>query len=132
MDSLTNFIDSHSLKVKLSSDSSHAFARAIEEGRAKYKKLAGPALLLGAFCMAVKALIASKIALALSLFRHGGHSAGLLARVTGNSMGGGIASGAQQAGWTSGTGVAAQYPYARTYDIAQDLAYNTYVRPQKY
>lgn len=147
MDSLTNFIESHSLEVKFPKESSQAVARAIEEGRGKLKKVAGPLLLAfgaklialvplflgGLIFLAVKALIVSKIAFVLAAIlgiqKFGGHAGGLglLSKVTQGGLGGGWASGAQSAGWTSsGTGVAQQYPYARTYDNAQDLAYNAY------
>lgn len=146
MDSLTNFIESHSLEVKFPKESSQAVARAIEEGRGKLKKVAGPLLLAfgaklialvplflgGLIFLAIKALIVSKIAFVLAailgLQKFGGHAGGLglLSKVTQAGLGGGWQSGAQSAGWSSGTGVAQQYPYARTYDNAQDLAYNAY------
>lgn len=156
MDSLTNFIGSHSLEVKFPKESSQAVARAIEEGRGKLKKVAGPLLLafgaklvaliplfLGALIfLAIKALIVSKIAFVLAAIlgfqRFGlggglggvGGTLGLLSKVTNGGLGGaGWNNGGQPAaGWSSGTGVAANsaYPYARTYDNAQDLAYNAY------
>lgn len=160
MDSLTNFIGSHSLEVKFPKESSQAVARAIEEGRGKLKKVAGPLLLafgaklvaliplfLGALIfLAIKALIVSKIAFVLAAilgfqrfgingfgfngFGNGFGGAagplGFLSKVTNGGLGGAGWNAAQPAGWSSGTGVAAQYPYARTYDNAQDLAYNAY------
>ena len=145
MDSLTNFIESHSLEVKFPKESSEAVARAIEEGRGKLKKVAGPLLLAfgaklialvplflgGLIFLAIKALIVSKIAFVLAAilgFQKFGGGAGGLGLLSSklSGLGGGWQSGAQSAGWSSGTGVAQQYPYARTYDNAQDLAYNAY------
>lgn len=148
MDSLTNFMESHSLEVKFPKESTQAVARAIEEGRGKLKKVAGPLLLAfgaklialvplflgGLIFLAIKALIVSKIAFVLAAIlgfqKFGGGAGaglGLLSKVTGGGLGGGWQSGAQSAGWSSGTGAGvAQYPYARTYDNAQDLAYNAY------
>lgn len=132
--------------MKFPKESSQAVARAIEEGRGKLKKVAGPLLLAvgaklvalvplflgGLIFLAIKALIVSKIAFVLAailgLQKFGGHAGGLglLSKVTQAGLGGGFGSSAQSAGWSSGAGVAQQYPYARTYDNAQDLAYNAY------
>lgn len=149
MDSLANFVESHSLEVKFPKEASQSVARAIEEGRGKLKKVAGPLLLAfgaklialvplflgGLIFLAIKALIVSKIAfvlaaiLGLQKFGGGGAGLGLLSKVTGAGAGaglGGWSSGAQTGGWSSGSGIASQYPYARNYDTAQDLAYNAY------
>lgn len=149
MDSLTNFVESHSLEVKFPKETTQAVARAIEEGRGKLKKVAGPLLLAfgaklialvplflgGLVFLAIKALIVSKIAfvlaaiLGLQKFGAGGAGGlGLLSKVTGGGAGGlsGWSSAAPSAGWSSGSGIASQYPYARNYDNAQDLAYNAY------
>lgn len=150
MDSLTNFVESHSLEVKFPKETSQQFARAIEEGRGKLKKVAGPLLLAfgaklialvplflgGLIFLAFKALIVSKIAfllaavLGLQKFGGGGGGLNLLSKVTGGAGAGvgtgGWASGAQSGGWSSGSGLSSQYPYARNYDNAQDLAYNAY------
>lgn len=64
VNSLENFIDSHSLQVKFPK----YIGRAIEEGRKKKKKL----LATLAFAIALKALILAKIAL-LSHFMKGHH-----------------------------------------------------------
>lgn len=139
-------MESHSLEVKFPKESSQAVARAIEEGRGKLKKVAGPLLLAfgaklialvplflgGLIFLAIKALIVSKIAFVLAAilgiqkFGGGGGGLGLLSKVTSAGLGSGWPSSAQSAGWSSGTGAAQQYPYARTYDTAQDLAYNAY------
>lgn len=151
MDSLANFVESHSLEVKFPKETSQAVARAIEEGRGKLKKVAGPLLLAfgaklialvplflgGLIFLAIKALVVSKIAfvlaaiLGLQKFGAGGGGLGLLSKVTGGAGGtGGLSgwsSGGQSgAGWSSGSGLSSQYPYARNYDNAQDLAYNAY------
>lgn len=149
MDSLTNFVESHSLEVKFPKETTQAVARAIEEGRGKLKKVAGPLLLAfgaklialvplflgGLVFLAIKALIVSKIAfvlaaiLGLQKFGAGGAGGlGLLSKVTGGGAGGlsGWQSATPSAGWSSGSGIASQYPYARNYDTAQDLAYNAY------
>lgn len=144
MDSLTNFAESHSLEVKFPKDTTQQVARAIEEGRGKLKKVAGPLLLAfgaklialvplflgGLIFLAIKALVVSKIAfvlaaiLGLQKFGAGGSGLGLLSKVT-NGVGG-WSSGGQTAGWSSGSGISSQYPYARNYENAQDLAYNAY------
>lgn len=152
MDSLANFVESHSLEVKFPKETSQQVARAIEEGRGKLKKVAGPLLLAfgaklialvplflgGLIFLAFKALIVSKIAfvlaavLGLQKFGAGGGGLNLLSKVTGGGVGGGVggaggwSSGAQSGGWSSGAGLGSQYPYARNYDNAQDLAYNAY------
>lgn len=145
MDSLTSFIDSHTLEVKFPKDASQGLARAIEEGRGKLKKVAGPLLLAfgaklvaliplflgGLIFLAIKALVVSKIAfvlaaiLGLQKFGSAGSGLNLLGKVANGVQG--WSSGVQGAGgWSSGTGIGSQYPYARNYDNAQDLAYNAY------
>lgn len=148
MDSLTNFVESHSLEVKFPKETSQTVARAIEEGRGKLKKVAGPLLLAfgaklialvplflgGLIFLAIKALVVSKIAfvlaaiLGLQKFGAGGAGGlGLLSKVTNGVGGGGWSSGASTNGWSSGSGISSgQYPYARNYENAQDLAYNAY------
>ena len=145
MDSLTNFAESHSLQVKFPKEASESVARAIEEGRGKLKKIGGPLLLAfgaklialvplflgGLIFLAIKALIVSKIAFLLAAvlgfqkFGAGGGGLGLLSKVT-NGVGSGWSSGAQTGGWSSGSGLSSQYPYARNYENAHDLAYNAY------
>lgn len=144
MDSLTNFMESHSLEVKLPKETPQQIARAIETGRGKLKKLAGPLLMTlaiklisfvplflgGLIFLAIKALVVSKIAFILAAilgfqkFGAGGSGLNLLSKVS-NGVGG-YSSGASTTGWPSGSGISAQYPYARNYDTAQDLAYNAY------
>lgn len=147
MDSLTSFIESHTLEVKFPKDASQEFARAIEEGRGKLKKVAGPLLLAfgaklvaliplflgGLIFLAIKALVVSKIAfvlaaiLGLQKFGSGGGGLGLLGKVANGVQGWSGAGAGGSGGWSSGaTGLGTQYPYARTYDNAQDLAYNAY------
>lgn len=145
MDSLTNFIESHSLEVKFPKETSQQVARAIEEGRGKIKKFVGPLLLAfgtkliafvplflgGLIFLAIKALVVSKIAFILAAilgfqkFSAGGGGLGLLSKVT-NGVSGGWPSGASNSAWTSGSSLSQQYPYARNYENAQDLAYNAY------
>lgn len=144
MDSLTNFANSHTLEVKFPKETTQHVARAIEEGRGKLKKVAGPLLLAfgaklialvplflgGLIFLAIKALVVSKIAFILAAilgfqkFGAAGNGLGLLSKVT-NGVGG-WSSGAQTNGWSSGSGISQQYPYARNYENAQDLAYNAY------
>lgn len=127
------------MELKFPKETSHDFARAIEEGRGKLKKFGGPLLLAfgaklialvplflgGLVFLAIKALIVSKIAfvlaalLGLQKFGTGGSGFGLLGKVANGFSG-------NNAGWSSGAGIASQYPYARTYDNAQDLAYSAY------
>lgn len=146
MDSLTSFIDTHSLELKFPKETTQEVARAIETGRGKLKKFAGPLLLAlgtklialvplflgGLIFLAVKALVVSKIAFILAavlgLQKLGAGSSGLnLLGKLGNGVQGWSQGSPSSAGWTSGTGgVAQQYPYARNYDNAQDLAYNAY------
>ncbi|XP_053681923.1 uncharacterized protein LOC128732657 [Sabethes cyaneus] len=104
-----------------------------------------PLLLGGVALLAVKALFVSKIALVLALVLaakkflggavDGASTLGLLSKAVGGggaglgaAVGGGAAapaaagwSGAGASGWSQGN---AQYPYARSYDTAQDLAYS--------
>lgn len=151
MDSVTSFLDTHSLEVKFPKETSQEVARAIEEGRGKLKKIGGPLLLAlgaklialvplflgGLVFLAVKALVVSKIAFVLAailgLQRFGGAGAGnglgLLGKVANGVQG--WSSGAQGSqGWAS-TPVGSSYPYARNYDNAQDLAYNAYSGEQQ-
>ncbi|KFB51857.1 AGAP003465-PA-like protein [Anopheles sinensis] len=103
-------------------------------------------LFLGAVALlAVKALLVSKVAfvmaavLAAQKFLGGGAGGSplnLLSKVAGGGSGGAVVGGGASAGaggWSSGasaggwsnTGAAsAQYPYARSYDTAQELAYS--------
>lgn len=119
MDSLVNFFDSHSLEVKLPTESTQFFARAIEERRKKKKML--PAL---ALALAIKALILAKLAL-LSKFckgggGHKGHYHAGYVKVVGNEAG------AAQTELSPSPSFAEQYLYDRGYDSGQDLAYNAY------
>lgn len=145
MDSLTNFLESHSLEVKFPQETTQEVARAIEEGRGKLKKLAGPLLLAvgaklialvplflgGLIFLAVKALVVSKLAFVLAailgLQRLGSGAGGLnlLGKVANGVQG--WSSAAQPApAWPSTSNVGSSYPYARTYENAQDLAYSGY------
>ncbi|XP_055616041.1 uncharacterized protein LOC129762080 [Toxorhynchites rutilus septentrionalis] len=109
-----------------------------------------PLLLGGVALLALKALFVSKIALVLAVILavkkfvggavEGASTLGLLSKAVGGAAAGagalgsaalaGGASGAGGSGWASGGGASgwnqggAQYPYARSYDTAQDLAYN--------
>lgn len=65
----------------------------------------------------------------VKLFFHlgsGGGAAGGYAN-GGGSSGGGYASSGGSSGWSSGSG-SSSYPYARSYDEAQDLAYSAHVQ----
>lgn len=151
MDAFSSFIESHSLEVKFPKETSQEVARAIEEGRGKLKKFITPLLLAfgaklvslipiflgGLVFLAVKALVVSKIAfvlaalLGLQKLGAGGSGLNLLGKVVNGaqswSSGGGGGAAVQNTGWSSGAGVASQqYPYARTYENAQDLAYHAY------
>lgn len=119
VDSFANFMDSHSLVVKLPKESSQAVARAIEEGRIIKKKHI-PKL---ALALALKALLLAKIAL-LSHFckKGGGHKHAGYVKLVG---GGGNENGAQTE-LSPGTSYAEQYIYDRAYDRAHDLAYNAH------
>lgn len=59
----------------------------------------------------------------------GGGSAGNYANSGSSGSGGYASSGSQAGGWSSGSGNAA-YPYARSYDEAQDLAYSGHVQTE--
>lgn len=109
-----------------------------------------PLLLGGVALLALKALFVSKIALVLAIILavkkfvggavEGASTLGLLSKAVGGAAAGagalgaaalgGGAAGAGGSGWASGGGAngwnqgGAQYPYARSYDTAQDLAYN--------
>lgn len=70
MNSLANFIYSHSLEVTFPKESSQAFSRAIEVERDKLKKNKHsflPALAL-ALALVLKALLSAKLALGLVLY----------------------------------------------------------------
>lgn len=148
LESASNFMGTHNLQFKLPAETTVNMARAIEEGRGKLKKIAGPLILAvgaklialipiflgGLALLAVKALVVAKIALVLAAVlgfqKFAGSSGGglnLLSKVSGGGGGQqsyGAPAGGSGQGWSSGAGVAsAQYPYARSYD-AQDLAYN--------
>ncbi|XP_058116800.1 uncharacterized protein LOC131288532 [Anopheles ziemanni] len=103
-------------------------------------------LFLGAVALlAVKALLVSKVAfvmaavLAAQKFLGGGAGGSplnLLSKVAGGGSGGAVvgggasagaggwSSGASAGGWSNGGAASAQYPYARSYDTAQELAYS--------
>lgn len=146
VDSLTNFMDSHSLSVKFPQETTQEVARAIEEGRGKLKKLGGPLLLAigaklvaliplflgGLIFLALKALVVSKIAFVLAAILGlsklgggvgGGLGGGLLGKVS-NGLGW-PSTNQQSSGWSSGS-AGASYPYARNYETGQDLAYQAY------
>lgn len=59
----------------------------------------------------------------------GGGSAGNYANSGSSGSGGYASSGSQAGGWSSGSGNSA-YPYARSYDEAQDLAYSGHVQTE--
>lgn len=118
MDLLANFLDSHSLEVKLPAESTQFFARAIEERKKKKHHMGAIALAL-----AIKALILAKLAL-LSKFCKGGggkghYTAGYV-KVVGNEAN------AAQTELSPSPTFAEQYLYDRGYDSGQDLAYNAY------
>lgn len=146
LESASNFMGTHNLQFKLPAETTVNMARAIEEGRGKLKKIAGPLMLAvgakllalvpiflgGLALLAVKALVVAKIAFVLAAvlgFQKfaGGSGGGLnfLSKASGaGQQSYGAPAGGSAQGWSSGNGVAsAQYPYARSYD-AQDLAYS--------
>lgn len=101
-----------------------------------------PLFLGGLVLLATKALFVAKIAFllaaALGFSKLGGSGAsGLLSKFTGAGSNGAESQGWSNAGssqgWSSGnagssqgwsSGASASYPYARSYDVAQELAYN--------
>ncbi|EDS33699.1 conserved hypothetical protein [Culex quinquefasciatus] len=107
-----------------------------------------PLLLGGVALLAIKALVVSKIALVLAVVLavkkflggavEGASTLGLLSKAVGGAAAGALGAGALAGagaaaggqGWSSGAGASgwsqgnAQYPYARSYDTAQDLAYS--------
>ncbi|XP_052868008.1 uncharacterized protein LOC128273974 [Anopheles cruzii] len=103
-----------------------------------------PLFLGGVALLAIKALLVSKVAFVLAavlaaqkfLGGGGGSPLNLLSKVAGGAsagLGGGVAagggaggwsSGAATSGWSNGGAASAQYPYARSYDTAQELAYS--------
>lgn len=113
-----------------------------------------PLFVVGLALLSFKALVIAKIALLLALglalakgIGSAGSGLGLLGKVAGGGAGGllgGLGSlgslaggsagvsnggyaGGSSAGWsTSGSGASAGYPYARSYDEAQDLAYSAH------
>uniref|UniRef100_A0A182VS86 Uncharacterized protein n=1 Tax=Anopheles minimus TaxID=112268 RepID=A0A182VS86_9DIPT len=107
-------------------------------------------LFLGAVALlAVKALLVSKVAFVMAavlaaqkfLGGGGGSPLNLLSKVAGGSSGGvvgggasagagGWSSGASAGGWSNTGAASAQYPYARSYDTAQELAYSAQVPSQ--
>lgn len=118
---MANLFDTHSLEVKLPTEGTQFFARAVEE-RHKKKKLL-PAI---ALALAVKALIMAKMALFNKFCKGGGHKghyhAGYV-KVVGNEAG------AAQTELSPSPSFAEQYLYDRGYDSGQsgqDLAYNAY------
>ncbi|CRK87110.1 CLUMA_CG000871, isoform A [Clunio marinus] len=168
LDTLNNFLASHTLQFKFPADTTQEVSRAIDEGRGKLKKLIGPLLMgligkkmlaivpifiVGLALLAFKALVVSKIALLLAVVllvskiaggggSGGGGGLGILGKVAGLSggLGGGLLGGGSSGGyansaataggygggsqgWSSGGG-GGSYPYARSYDVAQDLAYS--------
>lgn len=140
VNSFATFLDSHTMEVKFPQESSQEVARAIEEGRGKLKKVAGPLLLAfgaklialiplfigGLVFLAFKALVVSKIAFVLAallgLQKFGSATGGfnLLGKVVNSGWGSGLPS-----SWAAGS-LGSQYPYARTYENAQDMAYSAY------
>uniref|UniRef100_A0A182JGW0 Uncharacterized protein n=1 Tax=Anopheles atroparvus TaxID=41427 RepID=A0A182JGW0_ANOAO len=102
-------------------------------------------LFLGAVALlAVKALLVSKVAFVMAAVlaaqkflggAGGGSPLNLLSKVAGGSSGGAVgggaavggggwSSGASAGGWSNTGAASAQYPYARSYDTAQELAYS--------
>lgn len=130
LDAASNFMKTHTLEVKFPKEMTAGFARSIEEGRGKVKKMMGPlALAIGAklvamipiflgglVLLATKALVVAKIAfvLAASLAAQkfigaGGSGFNLLSKFAGAGAGAGTGSVAQgwastgnQAGWSTG------------------------------
>lgn len=116
MESMGNFFSSHSLIVRLPTEDSF-LGRAIKELRhKKHKKHWMPQL---ALALAVKAL--ALVLLQKFCKGGGGHSGGLVKLV--DNGGGAVAAQTEMSG---ATGFAEQYPYSRTYDRAQNMAYNAY------
>lgn len=113
MESMANFFGSHSLIMKFPTENSF-LGRAIKALRHKKHKKHWMAQL--ALALAVKALILTL----MSKCKGGGHSGGLVKLV---DNGGGAAA---QTDMNAATGFAEQYPYSRTYDRAQNMAYNAY------
>lgn len=140
VNSFATFLDSHTMEVKFPQESSQEVARAIEEGRGKLKKVAGPLLLAfgaklialiplfigGLIFLAFKALVVSKIAFVLAallgLQKFGTATGGfnLLGKVVNGGFGSGL-----PGSWAASS-LGSQYPYARTYENAQDMAYSAY------
>ncbi|XP_035777566.1 uncharacterized protein LOC118458805 isoform X1 [Anopheles albimanus] len=108
-----------------------------------------PLFLGGVALLAVKALLVSKVAFVLAailaaqkfLGGGGGSPLNLLSKVAGggsSGVSGGVAaggaggwsSGAASSGWSNAGAASAQYPYARSYDTAQELAYSAQVPAQ--
>ncbi|XP_050082911.1 uncharacterized protein LOC126569694 [Anopheles aquasalis] len=108
-----------------------------------------PLFLGGVALLAVKALLVSKVAFVLAailaaqkfLGGGGGSPLNLLSKVAGggsSGVSGGVAaggaggwsSGAASSGWSNAGAASAQYPYARSYDTAQELAYSGQVPAQ--
>ncbi len=111
-----------------------------------------PLFVFGLGFLSVKALIIAKIALILALSLSGfsgfgglggGSPLGFLGKVAGGGLGGGLgllgsgvasgaataggyAGGAASNGWSSTGAAGSTYPYARSYDDAQDAAYSAH------
>ena len=98
-----------------------------------------PLLLIGVKFLAIKALVTAKIAFILAAMlimnkMFGGAASGtsplnLLSKVAGG-IGGGASVGTTAAGWSNAGAPSAQYPYARSYEDAQELAYSAQVPQQ--
>ncbi|XP_061391089.1 uncharacterized protein LOC133326478 [Musca vetustissima] len=144
VESATDFLSTHNLEVKVPAEATQEIARALDEGRGKLKKMIGPiALAIGAKVFAIvplllgglallttKAIIVAKIALFLALLLGGSK---LLGGKLGGSLGNAYSSnvgwsGASTGGWSSGASSA--YPYARSMNDAQELAYAGQVNAQ--
>lgn len=119
-------MSSHNLEVKFPQEITSNFARSIEEGRGKMKKMMGPiALAIGAklvalipiflgglVLLATKALVVAKIAFVLAaslaaqkLIGGGGSGFNLLSKFAGAGNAGaaqGWSAGGNQAGWSTG------------------------------
>uniref|UniRef100_A0A1I8Q161 Protein osiris 14 n=1 Tax=Stomoxys calcitrans TaxID=35570 RepID=A0A1I8Q161_STOCA len=142
VESATDFLNTHNLEVKMPAEATQELARALDEGRGKLKKMIGPiALAIGAKVFAIiplllgglallttKAIIVAKLAFFLALLVGG-------SKLFGSKLGGGIGSG-YSSGWSGGStggwssGASSSYPYARSMNGAQELAYAGQVNAQ--
>ncbi|KAL7729440.1 hypothetical protein ACLKA6_009002 [Drosophila palustris] len=146
--SVSDFLTTHNLEFKMPAETTQQVARALDEGRAKIKKVIGPlALAIGAKLFAViplvlgflalltfKAVVVAKLAFFLAVLVGGSRLlSGFGNKFGGNSYGGGYSSNAWSApataGWSSGASSA--YPYARSINDASDAQQLAYAGQQE-